>query len=694
MRTQRFELGFLILAAATSAAGCTHEDRDGHRPVSYETALRQYQSCNDLESDLKQVLIAEAEARLDQMEKMKDYGGLPVAGAEDGAANPASDNGGSREEGKDYSGTNNQEEGVDEADFVKTDGYRVYVLNGNRLHIFGVPQFGDLDPISEVEIEGWPREMLQHREAAKVAVFSQIDVYSLPEPHPLRQAVGRNVDERGWWWRSANVSKVTIVDVSDAADPKVERELYFEGWYQTARLVEASVRMGLYSWTYIPGVDDYYYYWDQPEKSLEQRKAEARAAILALDLDDIIPRLYERKPDRTFRTIGYTEDQCRSFARPTDSHGRGITSILSFDLFANNLSIDADHILSNWSTIYASKDHLYVAEPANDWWWFWWNEEDQDLLNIHAFDIRTPGETRYLGSGRVDGYLLNQFSLGEHEGFLRVATTTNRWARWWTLEEGEEPPPPENHVFVLALDQGKLETVGRLSGIARGERIFSARFVGDKGYVVTFQNIDPLFTIDLSNPYAPRLAGELEVPGFSTYIHPIAEGKLLTIGVGGDETGANWRTQISLFDVADFANPKLADVEELVMEGQWGWSEAMYEHKAFQYWAPKKLLAVPLSRSGWVEDGMGGRYDYVSRLELVTVDPQTGLSRYGSIDHSSFYPSDQYWYYLDIRRSIFMGDFLYAISDRGVTVHKTADLSLVRQQPLPGYSPDDYYWWW
>ena len=165
------------------------------------------------------------------------------------------------------------------------------------------------------------------------------------------------------------------------------------------------------------------------------------------------------------------------------------------------------------------------------------------------FDIQTPGETEYLGSGRVEGQLHNQFSLSENDGYLRVATTSNMWARWWL----EDPPESENHLFVLDLIDGVLDEVGHVGGIAAGERIFAARMVGDRGYMVTFEQVDPLFTLDLSDPYDPRVVGELEIPGFSTYIHPIANDKLLTIGVGGDENGANWRTQISMFDVADFA---------------------------------------------------------------------------------------------------------------------------------------------
>ncbi|MBI4508593.1 MAG: beta-propeller domain-containing protein [Deltaproteobacteria bacterium] len=660
-------------------------------------ALVRYESCADLEADLKQMLIAEAEARLEQWEK---GGGPRRMGAEEGdakGASPASE--GTREEGKDYSGTNNQENGVDEADFVKTDGYHVYAINGNRLHIFGVPEFGDLVPESVMQIEGWPREMLINRNAQKAVVFSQINPYDLPKEHPLYARLARRSDEYrsgDYWFRTQDITKLTVLDISDRKKPALSREIYLEGWYQTARMVDASVRLGAYSWIFIPAVE-WYYYEDGSgarQLTLEERKAIARQRIMALDLSDIVPQVYERLPSRSFAALAFTGDECRSFNRPEGSHARGIASILSLDLLSDQFRFDADHVLANWPTFYASKNWLFVAEPAHDWWWYWWNEEQKDQTNIHAFDIRAAGETTYLGSGRVDGLLHNQFSLGEYQDYLRVATTTNMWGRWWV----EDAPQPENQVSVLALEDGRLNVIGQAGGIAKGERIFSARFVGERGYMVTFRNTDPLFTLDLTNPYQPRVAGELKVPGFSTYLHPISDERLLSIGVGGDDTRANWRTQISMFDVSDFTSPKLYDVEELVSENSWGWSEAQYEHKAFQYWAPKKLLAIPMSGGSSVasEDGDGYYWTYSSRLELITVDPEKGLERYGSIDHSDLFNSDpnRYWYYTDVRRSIFMGDFVYAISDRGITVHRTEGLAKVTDQALPGYRPEDQYYWW
>jgi uncharacterized secreted protein with C-terminal beta-propeller domain len=326
----------------------------------------------------------------------------------------------------------------------------------------------------------------------------------------------------------------------------------------------------------------------------------------------------------------------------------------------------------------------------------------------------------------VPGYVYGQFALSEYNGYVRVATTTDAWLRGWQ----EDPPEMNNHVYVLGGKYDLTET-GHVSDLGIGERIWSSRFVGDKAYVVTFRTIDPLWTVDLSDPFNPQVIGELEIPGVSTYIHPMDDDHLLTIGFGGDEDGLDWSTQVSLFDVSDFANPTLASALSLKPEVEneddwsWSWSEATYEHKAFQYWGPMSMLAVPLSTYRYVyeesdgsSDGAsesgepvddteeenssdsgesdvsdssegswgGGYYEYVSQLALINAQSGEELTRYGSIDHSDFFNSEnRYWHYRDVRRSIFMGDYLYAISDRGITAHKLEDMSLSAQVTLPGF---------
>jgi hypothetical protein len=218
--------------------------------------------------------------------------------------------------------------------------------------------------------------------------------------------------------------------------------------------------------------------------------------------------------------------------------------------------------------------------------------------------------------------------------------------------------------------------------------------------LVTFERTDPLWTLDLANPRSPRVLGALQVPGVSTYIHPVGENHLLTIGFGGDEEGLDWTTRVSLFDVSDFSHPREVAVLPFASPAgngwSYAWSEANYEHKAFQFWQPLAMLAIPLttyrgtysfvdeSPADEGDDASGSwgyyHYEYKSVLELVTVNTQTGtLVSRGTVSHSEFYNANptEYWNNIDIRRSIFMNDreggtghYVYAISDRGITANR------------------------
>ncbi len=711
----------LLLACSLLAACSGGQDPKISHRFRTSPALRSFASCDELADALRSHLKEEMRVQLEQQEDLYARGGAvqdaaaPTAGATD--SNASSD---TRQEGVDYSGTNNQESGVDEADFVKTDGYYLYVINGNRLEIFGVPTFGELVPSSSTLIEGQPTQLLVAGDRA--VVFSSIYPWNLPAGHPLATILGRtDIAGYGLWYRASSLAKLTVLDLSSRANPKVLRELYLEGYYQTARKIDGSVRMISYSWLDIPNLrywvelPNAYYSLDpnDPDRqrmyanAVEKTIAENDHIIDTTPLADFVPQIYERTGNAVV-AHPFTTQSCQGFSIADDGMSRGFTSIMTLDLFGDVFSFDADHIVSNWSTVYASPTTLLIAEPAEDWWWYWNNEDFKEMVNIHRFDISTPGVTTYAGSGRVLGQVRDQFSLSEREGLVRVATTTNPWNWWWMTNT--PAPQPDNHLFVISDadsdGDGTLDTIGTLDGIATGERIWSSRFVDDKAYLVTFRNIDPLWTIDLSDPQAPHIVGELEVPGVSTYIHPLGD-HLLTIGFGGNDTGLNWTTQLSLFDVSDFGAPTLTASLPLAPPAGDGWtyafSEATYEHKAFQYWAPLQLLAVPLSTYRYSYVGCptndvycsGYQYEYKSRLALIKVDPQSQspLSFYGDIDHSDFFNSDSgyYWEWRDVRRTIFMGDYIYAVSDRGITVHKAADLSPVTSVSLPG-SRDEPFW--
>jgi hypothetical protein len=673
--------------------------RDRNRTTA---TLVSYDTCAALHEDLQRAVAEELDAQLEGggwgwgMEDV-DAGGVPP---------PAADPGG-RQEGVDFSGTNVQEAGVDEADFVKTDGYFIYTLNGERLEIMAVPEFGELAKRGTLELEGYPSQMLleSDEDGGRAVVFSRVYLYELPEAHPLRAASGVESDEHGFYWRGQAITKMTVVDLgADRASPTTVRELYLEGSYQTARRKDDAVFATSYAWMDIPGL----IYWPELPESYWQIEAEDerqavydeavkaaklhnRAVLAATALDEFVPRLYERVSDEML-TLPLGAEGCANFAIADDGAARGFTSILSLDLASPDLDVKADHIVSQQSTLYASRDRLIIAEPAHDWWWFWGADDLEEATNLHVFDI-TEADAQYIASGRVPGLVFDQFQLDEHEGRVRVAATEGTFLRWWT----EDPPPPVTSLRVLEHKPTGFQQVGAVSGIAPEERLWASRFTDDRAYLVTFRNIDPLWTIDLSNPTQPQIVGELEIPGVSTYIHPLDEDNLLTIGIAGTDDGLLWgQTQLSLFDISDFANPALASTLNLApvdsYEDGWAyaWSEAQHEHKAFQYWGPQDALAIPLSTYRYDAD----RYEYISRLELIHARAGDPLSRRGSIDHSDYFNDDPdaWWSSRDVRRSIFMGDFIYAISDRAVTAHHLDDLSLSAQVALPGTDGSWHYW--
>jgi hypothetical protein len=320
----------------------------------------------------------------------------------------------------------------------------------------------------------------------------------------------------------------------------------------------------------------------------------------------------------------------------------------------------ATSLLADGWTVYASRQSLYLAQTS---WWWWWGFGDLDLTTtIHRFELGDPQQpVRYSATGTVRGWLVNQFSMSEHEGHLRVATSLVDW--WW----GNDVSPVDSGSRVTVLKdngQGLLQHVGMVSGIAPGEQIVTSRFIGDTGYLVTFERIDPLFTLDLSDPTSPRVIGELEIPGFSAYLHPMDDDHLLAVGRGGNESGQVFGVAINVFDVGDLASPRL-DHQLLLGNGSssWVWSDALWDHHAFTF--HRDVLTIPAYE--W-NDGQA-----FAGLVVMDVDTDAGVLELGRINHEDMprpYWQQQagYEYRARIRRSLYIEDNLFSLSDRGLKV--------------------------
>jgi hypothetical protein len=336
--------------------------------------------------------------------------------------------------------------------------------------------------------------------------------------------------------------------------------------------------------------------------------------------------------------------RCRQVRRMKAFTGLGTLTVLTLDMSGARPmlpAVDADALMTSGDTVYASEDRLYVASER------WLGSDpsraevlDEAATGLHAFDTTRPGETAYAGSGEVPGYLLNQWSLSEHEGVLRAATTS--------MPPWQSRARSESAVRTLEERDGRLVEVGRAGGLGRGERIYAVRFMGPIGFVVTFRQVDPLYTLDLSDPRAPKVVGELKVPGYSAYLHPLGDGLLLGIGQDATEEGRTTGVQLSLFDVSDLRNPVRLAHRGL---GASTYSEVEDDHHAFLWWGPDKLAVIPVHRYG---DGP----DFAGALAF-RVDRAGGVQEAARFTHP---PGGSLGY----GRSLVVGNRLLLVSGEGV----------------------------
>jgi len=541
-------------------------------------------------------------------------------------------------------GTNVQEAGVDEPDVVKTDGERAFVAAAGALQVVDL---GDGDPrvVGSVALPEGDHELLL--DGDRVLVLGR----------RYGGVVPLGLEERSAPAAQGPVSVLTLVDVADPAAPTILRSVELDGDYRSARLAEGTVRVVVDTPpTALPFV--------APEVGGLRAEREAternREVVRAATLEDWLP--WAVTTDAEGRTVeeGPLLD-CDQVRRPPAFAGLSTLSVLSVDLAAGLELGGATGVVARGETVYASADTLYVG--TTDWDPLGGAATTTDL---HAFDLSDPRSAPYRASGSVPGRLLNQYALSEHEGHLRVAVT----------EDGDGDEPSQSAVVVLAADGDELVEVGRAGGLGPTETIRSVRFLGDLGVVVTFRQTDPLYTLDLADPRSPRVAGELKIPGFSSYLHPVGDGRLLGVGQDATEDGTVTGVQASLFDVGDPSAPARVDQ---VTFGQ-GSAAVEWDPRAFLYWPDRALAVLPVElwappvqepavgRSPVEELPVGQGFAGAVGLR-VTAD---GLEETARISHD---PVPALGSSADpVRRALVVGDVLYTVGSASIHAADLDDL--------------------
>jgi hypothetical protein len=626
LRLGLFAIGLLV-AAGVAFVVSTADAASGNR-------LRAFDGCPSLLDYLKRQALP----------LVGPYGlqggaiGIPVGAARDAApgAKAGTDD--------DFSGTNVQEEGVDEPDMVKTDGRTLFVASGGRISAVDV-RSGRPRTLGTLSLDkGWTHELLLH--GNRLLVLSQ----GTPGPIPIDARAGIRP------WPYPAKATIAEVDVGDPTRMKLLRTLELDGGYLTARLVGRTARIVLSS----PMPVELPFVQPVAPGATEAGRATARnrEVLRSSGVRDWLPGYTLRGAKGVTKERGRLV-QCRNVRQPPRFSGLGLVTVVTVDIPRGLDPVDSDAVVSDGRVVYASQSSLYVATER-------WDrrlpngrpEPDGTSTAIHRFDISTPTQTHYRSTGAVPGVLLNQWSLSERDGILRVASTEQ--PLWW----GGPRTESETVLTTLADRGGALVPLGRVGGLGKGERVYAVRFIRDVAYVVTFRQVDPLYTIDVSRPSQPVVRGELKIRGYSAYLHPVGADLLLGIGQDATDEGRVLGVQASLFDVSDLRSPRRLDALAL---GK-GWSEAEHDHHAFLWWPSSRLAVIPLQ---------SGEAPFAGALGMRV--GRTGLSTAGRIAHPAVgVPGSQGG---QIRRSLVVRDALFTVSDTGVkasALSTFADLGFAR----------------
>ncbi len=547
-------------------------------------------------------------------------------------------------DGAGTSGTNVQEAGVDEGDLVETDGRVVYSVVGGRLVVVDTVEGARL---ADVELPGGDHLLLLDGDRLAVVTRSWGGVVPVDGV-----ATDARIAMPGGPFAGASETVVTLYDVRTPAAPALVARTHLEGDLVASRASDGVARLVLRTpfGARLPFV--------MPASVAGEARALElnREVIAASTAADWLPWSYTERADGTV-TDPAPALRCEAVERPVTFAGLGMLWVVEVPFAGDGVATGEAAVVAQGEIVYASAETLYVATTR-------WQEilpgettaptPEEPTTAIHAFALGGQAGTRYVASGEVPGTLLNQFSMSEHAGVLRVAVT-----------EGWMGDDSRSSVHLLRRDRDTLVELGAVGDLGPTERIYAVRFLGDRGYVVTFRQTDPLYVLDLSDPTAPRLTGELKIPGYSAYLHPLAGERLLGVGQAADDTGRVQGAQVSLFDVADPTAPRQVAVLPLG-----GWTEVEVDHLAFLWWPS---AAEPSSGTAVVPVQVfdGGQFQGA----VVVGVGADGLAERGRLTH----PGAAEWG--GIRRSLVVSGRLVTVSAGGVLVSELSSLAEVHWVP-------------
>ena len=536
----------------------------------------------------------------------------------------------SKNTASDFSTTNTQVENVDEADIVKTDGKYIYYVSNGEVYIVGADNLELTSKITFDSSEDNFNVNEIYNKDDKIIVMG--NAYIKQEPLITEEDDGQT-KRQSVIQRGTPVVKARVYDISNKQEPELVREVALEGRYINSRMI-----------------DNELYFISR--KSIYFNEVEPIATILPVVKDSTI--------SEELITIDHTE-----IAYFDTIEDNSFMMVGGFDINDNdNLSVETIYGAGN--EVYSTQDHLYIAQSL----YF-----SNNATKIYKFELNDT-KVSLIAEGEIEGYINDQFSMDEYNGNLRVATTVREMeTNDNALVDSVIETNTKNNLYVL---NEKLEKVGELTDLAKGEKIYSVRFIGDMGYVVTFKEIDPLFVIDLSNPIRPEVKGELKIPGYSSYLHPYDENHIIGICYNTKDNGygglTNSNMKMSMFDISDMENPK--EIFNVDIGDEYAESEVTYNHKALFYKETEDLIGFPVTYRN------NNFRNYENGFVIFKIDIENNeFEKYAEVLQNLDYKKQ-------VDRIIYIDENIYTLAKSIIvkydlnTLEKLAELDLKTEEPI------------